>query len=142
MSVEANKAVVLRFVEAMGTNDADAAAACLGPDAFTLAMGTSKFAGVRRYETIVGTLRAFRQLVPTGLRLSVKSVTGEGERVVVEAVGDAVTSDGKAYCNEYCFVFTVRDGLIRQSNEYFCTKLAEEVLWPLVESAGEGLASE
>lgn len=142
MNLEGNKAVVLRFIAAMGTNDAAGAAACLGPDAFTLAKGFSKFAGVRRYDTIVGTIAAFRQIVPSGLRLSVQSVTADGERVVVEAVGDALTSTGQPYCNEYCFVFTVRDGLIRQVNEYFCTKLAEDVLWPLVEAMGEGLASE
>ncbi|MES2794240.1 MAG: hypothetical protein V4719_31795 [Planctomycetota bacterium] len=34
---EANKEVVLKFIQAMGTNDPDTAATCLAPDAFTLA---------------------------------------------------------------------------------------------------------
>jgi ketosteroid isomerase-like protein len=29
-------------------------------------------------------------------------------------------------------VFMLRDGRIRQVNEYFCTLLADKVLWPLV----------
>jgi hypothetical protein len=29
-------------------------------------------------------------------------------------------------------VFTLRDGKIKHVNEYFCTKLADEVLYPVV----------
>jgi len=129
---EQNKAVALKFIEAMGRSDPQTAASCLAPDVFTLAKGFSKFAGVRRYETIVGTIEAFKKLVPTGLRPTVHTVTAEGERVVVEFEGNAVTCEGKPYCNQYCMVFTVRDGKIKQVNEYFCTKLADEVLYPLV----------
>ncbi|MFA7587291.1 MAG: nuclear transport factor 2 family protein [Novosphingobium sp.] len=137
-----NEALVLRFIAAMSANDAEGAAMCLGPDAFTLAKGFSRFTGKRQYETIVGTINAFREIVPSGLRLEVGSVTAADERVVVEAEGNALTSAGKPYCNQYCFVFTVRDGLIRQVNEYFCTRLAEEVLWPLVEAAGAGAGAD
>ena len=129
---EHNKQLVLKFIEAMGASDAESAAPCLAKDAFTLAKGFSKFAGIRRYETIVGTINAFKKIVPTGLRPTVHTVTAEGERVVVEFEGDAVTCEGKPYCNQYCMVFTVRDGKIKQVNEYFCTKLADEVLYPAV----------
>jgi ketosteroid isomerase-like protein len=131
--IEQNKAVVLKFIEAMGAPDAAAAEQCLDPEAFTVAKGFGKFAGVRPRETMIGTIDAFKQLVPTGLRPTVHSVTAEGDRVVVEWEGDAVTSEGKPYCNQYCMVFTLRDGRIRQVNEYFCNVLADEVLWPLVE---------
>ena len=129
---EQNKQLVLKFIEAMGASDAESAAPCLAEDAFTLAKGFSKFAGVRRYETIVGTINAFKKLVPTGLRPTVHTVTAEAERVVVEFEGDAVTCEGKPYCNQYCMVFTMQDGKIKQVNEYFCTKLADEVLYPAV----------
>jgi ketosteroid isomerase-like protein len=129
---EQNKRLVLKFIEAMGASDAESAAPCLAEDAFTLAKGFSKFAGVRRYETIVGTINAFKKLVPTGLRPTVHTVTAEAERVVVEFEGDAVTCEGKPYCNQYCMVFTMQDGKIKQVNEYFCTKLADEVLYPAV----------
>lgn len=129
---EQNKQLVLKFIEAMGASDAESAAPCLAEDAFTLAKGFSKFAGIRRYETIVGTINAFKKLVPTGLRPTVHTVTAEAERVVVEFEGNAVTCEGKPYCNQYCMVFTMRDGKIKQVNEYFCTKLADEVLYPAV----------
>jgi len=130
---EQNKQVVLRFIHAMGSSDGAAAIPCLDPEAFTLAKGFGRFAGIRRYETIVGTIDAFKTLLPTGLRPDIQSVTAEGDRVVVEFEGNAMTSEGKPYCNQYCMVFTLRDGRIQKVHEYFCTILADEVLWPLVE---------
>lgn len=130
---EKNKQVVLAFIEAFGRGDTEASAPLLDPEAHTLAKGYGKFAGVRQYDTIVGTIGALKVLVPTGLRPSMKSVTAEGDRVVVEWEGNATTSDGQTYNNQYCMVFTMRSGRILQVNEYFCTKLADEVLWPLVE---------
>ena len=127
-----NEAVVMRFIEAMGTSDPDTAAGCLAPDAFTLAKGFSKFSGERRYDTIIGTIAAFKTLLPTGLDPDIHTVTSQGDRVVVEFVGRATTAEGKPYNNEYCMVFTLAEGKIKQVNEYFCTKLAEEVLWPLL----------
>jgi len=130
---EANKEVVLKFIQAMGTNDPDTAATCLAQDAYTLAKGFSKFAGVRHYETIVETIGSFAEVIPTGLRPKVLTVTAEGDRVAVEFEGNALCSNGEPYCNEYCMVFTMQDGKIKQVNEYFCTILAERVLWPLAE---------
>jgi uncharacterized protein len=132
---EQNKQVALRFIEAMSAGDAATAATCLAPDAFTQAKGYGKFAGPRGYETIMAMIESLNQFAPGGLRPTIHTVTAEGERVAVEFEGDATLSNGERYCNQYCMVFTVRDGRIRQVNEYFCTLLADKVLWPLVEKA-------
>lgn len=133
--IERNRQVVLRFIEAMGSGDAAAAEACLAADAFTVAKGYTRFAGRRDREVMVGTIEAFNAIVPTGLRPAILSVTAEGDRVTVEWEGDAVTSAGTPYRNQYCMVFFLTGGLIRQVNEYFCTIHADTVLWPLVEAA-------
>jgi ketosteroid isomerase-like protein len=133
---EQNKQVVVKFIQAMGRSDAAAAATCLAPDAITLAKGFGKFAGVRRHDVILATIDAFRKLVPTGLSCTIHSVTAEGDRVVVEFEGNATLVNGASYCNQYCMVFTLCEGMIKQVNEYFCTKLADEVLWPLVVAEG------
>jgi ketosteroid isomerase-like protein len=134
---EQNKQVVLRFIEAMGKGDPEEAAPCLAPDAFTLAKGFGKFAGVRQHDLILATIGAFRKLVPDGMQPVIQSVTAEGDRVVVEFEGNATLSNGASYCNQYCMVFTLQGGRIKQVNEYFCTILADDVLFPLV--AAEGL---
>jgi len=131
--VETNKQVVLTFIEAMGRGDAEAAAPCITAETFTLAKGFGKFAGVRTHDTILATIAAFEQLMPGGMEPTIHSVTAEGDRVVVEFEGNGTLVNGEPYCNEYCMVFTVRDGRIAQVNEYFCTLLADQVLWPLIE---------
>ena len=130
--LENNKKIVLNFIAAMGAGDRDSAATCLTPDAITIAKGYGNFSGVREYDTIVTTIAAFTQLFPTGLNPEIKSVTAEGERVIVEFEGRGRTCDNKDYHNQYCMAFNLADGKIKQVNEYFCTKLADEVLWPLI----------
>lgn len=129
---EHNKHVVLTFIDAMGRGDAAAAAPCIAEDTFTLAKGFGNFAGVRTHDTILATIAAFRQLMPDGMEPTILSVTGEDNRVVVEFEGNGTLLNGEAYNNQYCMVFLLRDGRIRQVNEYFCTLLADKVLWPLV----------
>ena len=138
---ENNRQVALHFIEAMGTGNPELADACLAPDAFTLAKGYGKFAGKRHRDSMVGMINEFNNLVPTGLRFRIESVTASDDRVVVECEGDAITSQGTPYRNQYCFVFSFAGGKIRQVNEYFCNVHANEVLWPLVEAWGKGAAA-
>ena len=130
--LEEHKALVVKFIKAMGAGDRDTAASCLNTDAITVAKGFGKFSGVREYDTIVGTIEAFRQLFPDGLQPDVHTVTAEGERVIVEFEGKGKTFNGDDYHNQYCMVFTLKNGRISLVNEYFCNKLADEVLWPLL----------
>jgi ketosteroid isomerase-like protein len=129
---EANKRVVVDFIEAFSRGDVEAAKACLAPDAVTIAKGFGKLSGPRSYEMILATTGAFRELVPTGLRPQIKTVTGEGDRVAVEFEGDATLVNGERYCNQYCMVFELAGGKIRQVNEYYCTILADEKIGPLL----------
>ena len=131
---EQNKQVVLDFINAMGKGDPEAAAKCIGPDTFTLARGFGKFAGVRTHDTILATIGAFKQLMPEGMEPDIVSVTAEGDRVAVEFIGNGKLINGEDYCNEYCMVFTLKDGKIAKVHEYFCTILADEKLWPLIEN--------
>ena len=57
-------------------------------------------------------------------------IIADGDKVVVTARGDATTVDGKRYCNGYCFIFTMRDGMIVHVREYFDGILADAVLGP------------
>ena len=131
---EGNRAVALQFVEAMSKADAALAEPCLAPEAHTISKGFGHFAGVRPREVMLGTIGAFTQLLPGGLQLEVKRVIEGDDCVVVECEGHAQTSEGKPYHNQYCFIFTMRDGLIARVDEYFCNVLADQVLWPLVEN--------
>ena len=134
---EQHKAVALRFLETMGGNDPEGAAACFAPGGRAVTMGTGNFSGARDAATIAGAIEAFKTLMPTGLRFTVKSVTAEGDSVVIEAAGNAETSAGTRYANNYVFVFAMSDGKIAEVREYFCTRYADEVLWPIARQVSE-----
>ncbi len=129
---EQNKTVVIRFIEAFSDGDAEAAKTCLAADAQTVAKGFGKLSGPRPYALIVATTAAFKDTIPTGLQPEFLTVTAEGDRVVVEFEGHAMLANGESYCNQYCMVFTMADGLIKNVNEYYCTILADEKILPLL----------
>lgn len=129
---EENKTIVKTFIEAFSDGDAETAATCLAPDAVITAKGFGKLSGDRKHDIILETTAAFKTLIPTGLRPRILSMTAEGDRVAVEFEGDAVLANGEAYANQYCMVYFLRDGKIFQSNEYYCTILADEKMLPLL----------
>jgi uncharacterized protein len=134
---DANKAIVRNFIEAFSRGDAEAAAACLSPDAVITARGFGKLSGSRNHEFILATTSAFTTLMPTGLRPQFDSIIAEGNRVVVEFRGDAVLANGKAYANEYCMTYVLEDGKIVSGNEYYCTILADAKIGPLLAGVEE-----
>ena len=130
---EQNKQVALGFIDAFSRGDAEAAKSYLAEDAMTHAKGFGKLSGPRPYEVIIATTGAFRALIPDGLRPEFRSVTAEGNRVVVEFIGNATLVNGEAYNNEYCMIFTLEGGKIKNVNEYYCTILADAKIGPLLE---------
>jgi uncharacterized protein len=135
-----NKQTALKFLHAMSEGDADGQAECLTPDAFTVTKGFARVSGQRNRETMLATVEAFREIVPTGFRPKIQKLVEEGDTVVVEWEGNAELSNGKPYCNQYVFVFTFDNGKIKQLNEYFCTVLADSTILPLLAQKGTELA--
>jgi ketosteroid isomerase-like protein len=134
---EANKAVVVKFIEAFSAGDAVLAETCLAPDAVTVAKGFGKLSGTRQREIVLATTAAFKDLIPTGLRPKFVSVIAEGDRVAAEFEGNSTLANGVEYNNQYCMVFTLRDGKITTVNEYYCTLLADEKILPLLAEVEE-----
>lgn len=134
---EENRKVVLSFIEAFSRGDAEAAKACLAHDAVTVAKGFGMLSGPRPYELIVATTAAFRDLIPDGLRPVFHTIMAEGDRVVVEFVGNATLVNGEVYNNEYCMIFTLSHGKIKHVNEYYCTLLADQKIGPLLANVEE-----
>jgi ketosteroid isomerase-like protein len=59
----------------------------------------------------------------------------EGDIVVVEAKGDNVTREGVRYDNDYCLVFRLEDGKIKEIREYCDSVLTEKALGPFPQPA-------
>jgi ketosteroid isomerase-like protein len=137
---EANKKTALAFLEAMSNGDSAGAERCITSDAFTISKGFGKVSGRRDRATMLATMSAFKELVPSGFRPTFHSIVAEGDKVVVEFDGDAVLSNGQPYRNQYCMVFTFEGARIKQLNEYFCTVLADSVMLPLLLEQGAKVA--
>lgn len=137
---ETNKQVALKFLHAMSEGDAAGQAECLAEDAFTNTMGFAGVSGRRDRATMLATVEAFNDVVPTGFRPEIHRVIAEGDSVMIEWEGNAVLSNGEDYCNQYIFLFTFEDGKIKQLNEYFCTVLADTKILPLLAAKGDELA--
>jgi hypothetical protein len=86
--------VVLKFMEAMGTNDPKSAAECITPDASRSPRDSASFAGSRGADVMIGMIEAFAQMVPTGLRFTISRVIVDGDNVAVEA--EAMRSPARA----------------------------------------------
>lgn len=129
---DANKQLALEFLDAMSAGDPERFAACLTDDATTKTRGFGQVCGERDRATMVATVAAFREMVPTGFRPEILSLFAEGDKVLLEFEGNGVLRTGTPYPNHYAFVFTFRDGKICQLNEYFCTLQADNVILPLL----------
>ena len=75
--------------------------------------GTYDLAGVQKVQ-----FEAIGSRLAGPMTLEVVGITAEGERVAVELEGDAPTTDGRRYQNQYHFLFVVRDGKIVLAKEY------------------------
>ncbi|MEO7385173.1 MAG: nuclear transport factor 2 family protein [Novosphingobium sp.] len=129
---EQSKATVIKFIKAFSEGDAVTADTCLAPDAITVAKGFGKLSGPRTRDLIIATTAAFKDTIPTGLQPKFLTATAEENRVVVEFEGNATLANGADYCNQYCMVFTLENGLIKNVNEYYCTILADDRILPLL----------
>ena len=52
----------------------------------------------------------------------------EGDHVVVQCQGDVMTKSGQRYDNQYCMVFRLEGGQLRELTEYMDTDLALQAL--------------
>jgi ketosteroid isomerase-like protein len=129
---EANKAVALKFIDALGKGDAEAAKTVIADDIVATATGTGLGSGIRGRAEIIAIFGMFSQITKTGLNPKILSVTAEADRVAVEWEGHCTLVTGTEYNNHYCMVFWLRDGKICKLNEYFDTMLTDAALGPIL----------
>jgi ketosteroid isomerase-like protein len=134
MSIEENKAIACKFVQAMSDSDVAAFASVISDDIVMQTMGSSVMSRKRTKEGMAEVYRTILTGCPNGVTLEIKSVTAEDDRVSVEVQGSAMTASGRSYNNQYHFLFVMRDGKVRELREYADTKLLEETFGPLLKA--------
>jgi uncharacterized protein len=69
-----------------------------------------------------------RSLLTDRTRTVPQRFIAEGDFVVVETKGDNLTKQGERYDNDYCMVWTVKQGQVTAVREYCDSALTERVL--------------
>jgi uncharacterized protein len=77
-----------------------------------------------------GLMGHFRSFFAERPRTLAFNFIADGDFVAVEARGDNVTKEGLRYDNQYCLVFRIENGKIKQIKEYCDSALVERVLGP------------
>jgi ketosteroid isomerase-like protein len=79
-----------------------------------------------------------RSLLVNPTRTLAHRFIADGDHVVVEAKGDNLTKTGQRYDNDYCLVFRLEGGKIREIREYCDSVLTEKALGPFPSASGRG----
>lgn len=95
---------------------------------------TGQYSWSRTFEgreaVLNGLMGHFRSLFAERPRTVAHNFIAEGDYVVVEAKGDNVTRTGVRYDNDYCMVWRVESGRIKEIKEYCDSALVEKALGP------------
>ncbi|KQW21474.1 ketosteroid isomerase [Afipia sp. Root123D2] len=130
MSAEANKKLIQQIFTDSANRSGTTFIDHLADDATWVQTGqcswSRTFSG--KDEITNGLFGYLRSLLANRPRTLAFNFIAEGEYVVVEARGDNVTKSGERYNNEYCFVWRVQNGKIKQIKEYCDSALVERVL--------------
>ena len=132
MSTEANKKLVQQIYADSASRSGTTFADHLADDASWVVTGqyswSHEFKGRDAIQN--GLMGHFRSFFAERPRTVAFNFIAEGEYVVVEARGDNVTRAGLRYDNQYCMVWRIEHGKIKQIKEYCDSTLVERVLGP------------
>ena len=125
MSVEENKHLAHQFVARFTANDIAGALDLMTDDAAWWIAGKPDqlpAAGVYNKEQIARLLLNMVGQLPDGLKITVKCIVAEGDKVALEAESYGELRNGRVYNQQYHFLLTVRDGRISAVKEYLDTQ--------------------
>jgi uncharacterized protein len=125
MSIEANKQAATDFFADLSANNIAAALDRLTDDASWWIAGKPELlsaAGVYSKEKISRLISGMAGQLKNGLKMTVKSLIAEEDRVALEVESYGELHNGRVYQQQYHFLFTMRDGRISAVKEYLDTQ--------------------
>ena len=132
MTATDNKKLVQQIYADSANRSGTTFADNLAPDATWVVTGhyswSGEFKGIDAIQN--GLMGHFRSFFATRPRTVAFNFIAEGDYVVAETKGDNVTRDGQRYDNDYCMVWRIENGKIKQIKEYCDSTLVERVLGP------------
>jgi ketosteroid isomerase-like protein len=128
-SIEENKAICRKFHVNIMEGKFSEAVDLMSDDVVWWVQGNLPVSGYHHGKDAIKALLAPLIGLPNGIAFEFGEVTAEGDRVSSEIVGRAKISEGREYNNTYHMLFTVKDGLIVQGQEYLDTQIAQKALF-------------
>ncbi|KWV61068.1 ketosteroid isomerase [Bradyrhizobium macuxiense] len=123
------KDIVLNAWKTFATRDAAQIASCFTADAEWIApAGNATAVALDHTDHLIGAEQIARFIASEMRRLysdvdiTFRAVHADGDSVIVEERMLATLPDGRPYDNDYCFVFVVEGGRIKQVREYMDTR--------------------
>jgi len=136
MSAAANRKLVQQVYADAANRSGTTFADNLADDASWIVTGqyswSHQFKG--REAILNGLMGHFRSFFAERPRIVGYNFIADGDYVAVEARGDNVTKAGLRYDNQYCMVFRIENGRIKEIKEYCDSTLVERVLGPFPEA--------
>ena len=128
MGIEENKRIVSEWFARLDAGDVAGALDMLSEEATWWIAGAiekTPGSGEHTKEQARRLLSGMGRQLKDGLRMTVRGMIAEGDRVAAEVTSRGELHGGKVYANEYHFALTLRDGKITRVREYMDTKHVE-----------------
>ena len=125
MSIDDNKKLASEFFARFSANDIAGALDTMTDDATWWIAGKPaqlSAAGVHRKEQIARVFHRMMGQLKDGLKMTVKSLIAEGDKVALEVESYGELQNGRVYNQEYHTLITIRDGKISEVKEYLDTQ--------------------
>ena len=125
MSLAGNKALAARFFACFDANDIAGALDTMAEDAtwwIAGKPGTHPSVGPRTKEQMARLFRRMTGEMKDGLRMKVKGMVAEGDKVAVEVESRADLKNGRVYDQQYHVLIEIRGGKIAAVHEYLDTQ--------------------
>ena len=130
MSTAENKRLLQHAFAEMAKGNGRALVEIMADDVAWTVPGSSKWARTYkgRRAVIDELLKPLNKRFAAPYRATAKRILADGDCVVVESRGEVTTTEGKPYNNNYCFVFRLAGGKVREITEYMDTELVTAAL--------------
>jgi ketosteroid isomerase-like protein len=125
MSTEQNKKLANDFFDRFSVKDIASALDMMTDDATWWIAGKPEqlpVAGVHSKEKIARILYNMAGELQNGLKMTVKNLVAEGDKVAAEVESYGKLQNGRIYNQEYHILMTIRDGKISSIREYLDTQ--------------------
>jgi uncharacterized protein len=125
-----NKQIIRAVFDALAAGNSRPLVDTLADDVTWTVMGRTRWSGTYRGKSsVVGDIfGVLRQRLAGGYKATAQRIIAEDPYVVVQARGEASTKEGAEYNNQYCFVYRMEGGRIKEVIEYMDTELVTSAL--------------